>query len=277
MNIHSKVKLNNGVEMPILGFGTWLVNEIKPIQWTLEEGYELIDTAIAYDNEELIGKAIKNSGVPENKIFITTKIPDYHYDNPRNAFEESLKKLRKIDLLLAHSSKSNKRVEAYKVLEELYKGKKCRAIGVSNFTIEHLKELLKNTNIVPAVNQVEFHVYFYQKKLLEFCKEKGIILQAYMPMARGKANFKDERLKKIAKKHSKTVPQIMIRWIIQKGIPTIPKSSTKERIIENKNIFDFELDEEDINILDNIPEQRAFCSANPYCKRFRTNESKFFK
>ncbi|MFC2134536.1 aldo/keto reductase [Bacteroidota bacterium] len=267
MDTNSKIKLNNGVEMPIFGYGSYLVPSSEPILWALKEGYELIDTAIVYDNEELVGEAIIKSGIPRKNIFITTKIPNINYDDPRTAFDGSLKrlKLEYVDLLLAHSCMSDKRVEAYKVIEELYREGKARAIGVSNFTIEHLKELMEQTEIVPAVNQVEFHVYFYQKELWDFCRKHEIVLQAYMPLARGRASFDDDRLKKIAAKHSKTVPQIMIKWVLQKGIPTIPKSAKKERIKANKEIFDFELDEKDMNILDNF-DQKAYCSANPYTK-----------
>jgi len=262
------VKLNNGIEMPILGFGTWRVHDTQPMKWAIEEGYELIDTAVAYENEKLVGKAVKESGIKREDIFITTKIPNFQYDDVEGAYKACLKRLdlEYTDLLLCHSYKSEKRVEAYKVLEKLYKEKKCRAIGVSNFNVEHLKELLDKTEIVPAVNQVEFHVFCHQKELLDFCKEKDIVLQAYMPLGRSRVNLDNETLKKIADKHSKSVPQIMIRWLIQKGIPTIPKSDHKERIIMNKEVFDFELSEEDMEALDNIPDQRAYCTANPEYK-----------
>jgi len=265
MSKNHKIKLNNGVEMPIIGYGTWLVNETQPIKWAIEEGYGLIDTAVAYDNEEVVGRAIKESKVARKDIFVTTKIPNFQYDKVEDAYNACLKRLdlEYTDLLLCHSFKSKDRVKAYKVLEKLYKEKKCRAIGVSNFNIEHLKELLKETKIVPAVNQVEFHIFCYQKELLKFCKEKGIILQSYMPISRGRANLENEILKKIAKNHSKTVPQIMIRWIVQKGIPTIPKSENKDRIKMNIQVFDFELTKEEMHLLDNMPDQKAYCTANP--------------
>lgn len=265
LNLNTNIKLNNNVEMPVLGFGTYTIKDPTPIQWAIEAGYRLIDTATIYENEEVVGEAIKKSKVPRGELFITTKLMPADMDNPGKALDESLKKLGTdyIDLWLIHWPEPGKRIAAWKAMEELYKKGKCRAIGVSNFTLKHLKELLETAKVIPTVNQVEFHVYLYQKELLEFCKSKGIQLESYMSLTRGRSGFDNESIKKIAEKYSKSVAQIMLRWVLQHGLIAIPKSAHQERIIENKNIFDFFLSEEDMNILNSLNQDHHYCSWDP--------------
>lgn len=265
INFNTKIKLNNNVEMPVLGFGTYTIKDPTPIQWAIEAGYRLVDTATVYENEEVVGEAIKKSKVPRKELFITTKLMPADLDDPGKALDESLRKLGTdyVDLWLIHWPEPGKRIPAWKTMEKLYKKGKCRAIGVSNFTLKHLKELLETAEVIPAVNQIEFHVYLYQKELLEFCRSKGIQLESYMSLTRGRAGFEDKRIQKIAKKYSKTIPQVMLRWVLQHGLIAIPKSVHKERIIENKNIFDFSLSEEDMNALNSLNQDRHYCSWDP--------------
>lgn len=265
MNQKSKVKLNNGVEMPILGFGTFTIHEKEPIILALKNSYGLLDTAAHYGNEEIVQKAIQESGVQREEIFLTTKLQPVDLDKPREALELSLKKLKTdyVDLWLIHKPEEGKIKKAWKEMEKLYKEGKCKAIGVANFNVNHLKEILEVAEIIPAVNQIDFNIYCYQKDVLDFCKSKGIILQAYRPLFGGKKGFENPEIKKIAKKYHKSVPQIMIRWVLQKGAATIPKSTHEERIIENKDVFDFEISEEDIKTLDGLNENVASCSWNP--------------
>jgi diketogulonate reductase-like aldo/keto reductase len=254
--------LNNGVEMPMLGLGTWQSGPSvieDAVLWALEAGYRHIDTAAIYGNEEGVGRAIRKSGVPREEIFVTTKIWNDDHNDPVAALERSLKKLQfdYVDLYLMHWPVPE-RLETWKILEQLYKEKKCRAIGVSNFTIKHLKELLNRAKVVPAVNQVEFSPYLYQKELHEFCKLNKIQLEAYSPLTRGK-KLNDKKLVDIANKYNKTSAQILIQWCLQHDIVVIPKSKTKKRIQENFDVFDFKISSEDIKNLDSFNENLRLC------------------
>ena len=244
------VKLSNGVDVPILGFGTARIENgsqtFESVSYALEVGYRHIDTAKLYKNEESVGEAINKSGINREEIFLTTKVwdSDRGYDNTLKAFETSLKKLNTdyIDLYLIHWPK-DLNVETWRALERLYKENKVRAIGVSNFKEHHLEKIFKNCEITPMINQVEFHPELTQPELHEFCKSKNIVLEAWSPLMRGKI-FSIDLLRELSEIYNKTIPQIVLRWNIQLGVVTIPKSVTKERIRENFNVFDFELSKE---------------------------------
>lgn len=250
------VKLNNGIEMPIVGLGTWLSKSedvYNAVLTALENGYRHIDTAMIYQNEEAIGKAIKDSGVPREDIFVTTKLwnTDQGYENTLEAFNVSLKKLglEYIDLYLIHWFKGYKKaVQSYRALEKIYKDGKAKAIGVCNYNIHHLMNILNNCEIPPMVNQVETHVTLQNHFLHQYCKENNIQLEAYAPLMSSKIDqlLENEIMKKIAEKHGKTVPQIAIRWFVEREIVVIPKSVTPSRIIANYDVFDFSLDEDDM-------------------------------
>jgi methylglyoxal/glyoxal reductase len=263
MNINTKIKLNNGTSIPQLGLGTWKcppnIETVGIIKEAILKGYRHFDTAAVYHNEEYVGKAIRECGIPREELFITTKLWNDDTKFPEEALKESLRKLQLnyIDLYLIHWPVDD-RIKTWEALEKFYTEGKCKAIGVSNFTVEHLKELMEKTNIVPAINQVEFNTFLYQKKLLEFCNKNGIALEAYCPLARAK-KFDDKRLISIAKKHNKTTAQIMLRWALQHNLIIIPKTMHKERLIENAEIFNFHLDKEDMDTLNNCNENLRNC------------------
>jgi len=263
MNIKTIAKVNNGTKIPILGLGVWQISAGKvcegAVSAALEAGYRHIDTAAIYENEESVGNAIKKSSIPREEIFITTKLWNDDHGNVEKAFNESLKKLQLdyVDLYLMHFPVP-KRNSSWKILEKIYKSGKAKAIGVSNFTIRHLKELLENSDVIPAVNQVEFHPYLYQKELLDFCNEKGIKVEAYSPLTHGK-KLNDRRLLEIAKKYNKSAAQVLIRWCLQHRLIAIPKSSKKERIMENSSVFDFEISKQDMKKLDGFNENLRTC------------------
>ncbi|KXK24538.1 MAG: methylglyoxal reductase [Bacteroidetes bacterium OLB12] len=232
------VTLNNGVEMPILGFGVYQMNDLKECERSvldaLEIGYRSIDTAAAYHNEEAVGKAIKNSGVPREELFITTKlwIQDAGYEKAKKAFETSLKKLGLdyLDLYLIHQP-FNDVYGSWRAMEELYKEGKIRAIGVSNFRPDRLMDFILYNEIVPAVNQIETHPYFQQIDNQKFLKENKVQHESWSPLGMGKLNvFEDKLLLAIAAKHNKSVAQVVLRWLIQRDIVVIPKSVHKNRI-----------------------------------------------
>ena len=248
------VTLNNGVEMPMEGFGVYQVEDDKVCEQAVSDalaaGYRLIDTAAAYFNEEAVGRAIKKSGIPREELFITTKlwIQDAGYENAKKAFQTSIDKLGLdyIDLYLIHQP-MNDYYGSWRAMEELYEAGKIRAIGVCNFYPERLADLCLNAKIIPAVNQVELHPFFTQSDALENMKEFGVQAQAWGPLAEGKHNiFTNEVLTNIAKKHNKSVAQVVLRWNVQRGVVIIPKSTHKERIEENINIWDFQLNDEEM-------------------------------
>ncbi len=258
-----KAKLNNDIDMPMLGLGTWQISNRdveNAVLWALEAGYRHVDTAAYYNNEEGVGKAVRRSGIARDEIFVTTKLRNEDHRNPEKAFEASVNKLGMdyVDLYLIHWPVQGMRNNTWKVFEKLYRDGRCKAIGVSNFTIKHLKELLKVAKIVPAVNQVEFTPYLYQKELLEFCKKHSIQLEAYSPLTRGK-KLNDAKLSDIAKKYRKTSAQILLRWALQHDIVVIPKSKTKKRIEGNFDVFDFTIKPDDMKKLDNLNQDLRLC------------------
>ena len=259
LSIDTTVKLNNGIEMPIFGLGTYQTRPGKEtkdaVLSALEIGYRLIDTAAMYENEKAVGEAVRESGIPRDQIFVTTKLwnADHGYNRAISAFEKSLRRLglSYIDLYLIHFPVERLRNESWRALETLLEGGKCRAIGVSNYMIWHLDELLKNSSAIPAVNQVEFNPYLYLKELHEFCNSHKIVLESYSPLTKG-YKLDDPKLGELASKYSRTPAQILIRWALQKGVVVIPKSARKERILENAAVFDFEITPEDMKLLDSF-------------------------
>ncbi len=257
--------LNNGVKMPYFGLGVYLSKEgqevINAVKWALEEGYRHIDTAAIYGNEAGVGEGIRESGVPREEVFLVSKVwnSDQGYDSAIKAFEASLERLGTdyLDLYLIHWPVKGKYRETWRALETLYNEKRVKAIGVSNFLSHHLEDLLDQASIVPMVNQMEFHPYLVQKDLLGFCKEKDIQYEAWSPLMQGNV-FEVELLKELAKKYQKSIAQIVLRWDLQKGVITIPKSSKRNRIAENASIFDFSLSEDDISRLDKLDRHQRF-------------------
>ena len=255
----SKVKLSNGVEMPWVGLGVFRSKEggevETAVKCALETGYRSIDTAAIYQNETGVGKAIIESRVPRSEIFLTTKVwnSNQGYQSTFRAFEKSLEKLQTdyIDLYLIHWPKGELSVETWKAMEELYEQGRVRAIGVSNFLLHHLKHLLGNLRIKPMVNQVEFHPRLIQPELLKFCQDNQIQVEAWRPIMEGKVNDIPV-FQALSIKYQKSPVQIVLRWDIQKGVVTIPKSVTPERIMHNANIFDFELSAEDMLQIDSL-------------------------
>src|SRR4028119_2059505 len=251
------VVLNNGVEMPILGFGVYQIAETEECERSVYEairaGYRLIDTAASYENEEAVGTAIQKSGVPREEVFVTTKlwIQDAGYENTKRAFERSLQRLQLdyLDLYLIHQPYGDV-YGSWRAMEELYRAGKMRAIGVSNFQPDRLIDLIVNNEIVPAVNQIETHPFHQQIETQKFLQENNVQIESWGPFAEGKNNiFHNELLVSIAGKHGKSVAQVILRWLTQRGVVAIPKSVRKERMEENFNIFDFELSPEDMEAI----------------------------
>jgi methylglyoxal/glyoxal reductase len=254
------VTLNTGASMPLLGLGVYDMHNneaVNAVKHAVKTGYRLIDTAAVYGNEEQVGIAVRECDIPRNEIFVTTKVNNTHqgYDSTLKAFDESMKKLDigYIDLFLVHWPVKVKRKETWKALERLYDEKQVKAIGVANYLLPFLKELETYANIVPAVNQVEFSPWLFLEELLNYCQGKGIVLQAYTPLVRGK-KFHDPTLNAIAEKHSKSPAQVIIRWNLQLGVSPIPKSSNPIRIEENFDVFDFILDEKDMTLMNSLHE-----------------------
>jgi len=256
--------LSNGVVMPWFGLGVYKVQEgdevERAVSTAIEAGYISIDTAAFYQNEEGVGRAVRASGVPRDKLFITTKVwnTEQGYESTLKAFEESRKKLQLdyVDLYLVHWPVPGKYKDTWRALEKLYEDGLVRAIGVSNFQIHHLEDLAASANVRPMVNQVEYHPLLTQKPLLKYCRENGIQLEAWSPLMRG--NLDLPLLKELAQKYGKTPAQIVLRWDLQHEVVTIPKSVTPERIRENANVFDFELSAEDMERIDGLNQNRRF-------------------
>jgi diketogulonate reductase-like aldo/keto reductase len=260
-----KVTLNNGVEMPVLGFGVYQVPDAeeceKSILEAIHTGYRLIDTAAAYMNEEAVGNAIKRSEVAREELFITTKlwIQDTGYENTKNAFEKSLKRLQLdyLDLYLIHQPFGDI-YGSWRAMEELYHEGKIRAIGVSNFHPDRVMDLIIHNEVVPAVNQIETHPFNQQIETQKFLKDNNVQIESWGPFAEGRNDiFKNELLVPIAGKYKKSVAQVILRWLIQRGVVAIPKSVHKERIVENYNIFDFELSTEEMNAIVSLDTKRS--------------------
>lgn len=254
------VKLNNGVIMPLLGFGVFQVKDLKECERSvvdaIQTGYRLIDTAQSYENEEAVGKAIKRSAVAREELFITTKlwIQSNGYDSARKAFENSLKKLQLdyLDLYLIHQPFGDVYGE-WRTMQELYKEGKVRAIGVSNFHPDRLIDLIIHNEIVPAVNQIETHPFHQQNEVQKFLKENNVQIESWGPFAEGKNNiFHNELLLSIANKYNKTIAQVVLRWLTQRGVVAIPKSVRKERMEENFNSLDFQLSDGDMEAIKSL-------------------------
>ena len=247
--------LNNGNQMPLLGLGVYDMHAeeaINAVQSALETGYRLIDTAAMYENEQQIGEGIRRSNIPRDEIFLTTKVnnTDQGYDETLKAFEKSMKALNVgyIDMYLIHWPVKNKRKETWKAIEFLYENKMVKNIGVANYLMPFLLELEIYANIIPSVNQMEFSPFLFLQEEWDYCKKHEVVLQAYTPLVRGQ-KFNDLRLQKLAEKYQKTPAQIILRWAVQQGISTIPKSSNPSRIQENFCIFDFEIEPADIQFM----------------------------
>jgi 2,5-diketo-D-gluconate reductase A len=247
------VKLNNGVEMPILGFGVFQVTDLaeceRSVVDAIETGYRLLDTAASYGNEQAVGNAIKRSGIPRRDLFVTTKlwIEDASYEGAKIGFQRSLNKLQLayLDLYLIHQPYGDV-YGAWRAMEELHSAGKVRAIGVSNFYADRLIDFVLHNKVIPAVNQVETHPFHQQVEAQSLFEENKVQIEAWGPFAEGKNNmFKNALLRSIADKHGKSIAQVVLRWLIQRGVVAIPKSVRKERMAENLNIFDFELDADD--------------------------------
>jgi len=270
VDINSKLKLNNGIEIPRLGLGTYNITRKKDvdraIHSALEAGYRLIDTAAAYYNEREIGEAIKSSTVTREEIFITTKLDnsDHGYKSTFRAFEQSLSRLDTdyVDLYLIHWPISRRRNESWKAMEELLEKGKCKAIGVSNYMINHLEDLKKNSSVLPAVNQIEFNPFVFEREVKEYCQNLGVAVEAYTPIARGR-KFKHQDIKRLSDKYGKTEAQVMLRWGIQHNVIVIPKSSSPERIKENADIFNFNISDEDMGVMNSLDEDLRY-SPDPH-------------
>ncbi|AZA82566.1 aldo/keto reductase [Chryseobacterium lactis] len=249
------VTLNNGIDIPALGFGVWQMENLKECEEAvvkaIQTGYRMIDTAAIYQNETAVGAAVKNSGVDRDELFITSKVwvQDHGYEKTKSAFQRTLDRLQMdyLDMYLVHWPYGDF-LGTWKALEELNQEGKIKAIGVCNFTIEKLEELKANSKVLPVINQIELHPVFQQKELQVYDRENNIVTQPWSPLGNGNANLlANDSLKAIAEKYGKTVAQVILRWHLQEGFVVIPKSVTPSRIEENFNVFDFELTEDEMN------------------------------
>ncbi len=256
MNITTTTKLNNGTAMPMLGLGTWQSEEgdeaRQAVLWALEAGYRHIDTAAVYGNERSVGKAVRESGIPREQLFITTKLwnTDVRSGDVEGAFNASLDKLGMddVDLYLIHWAVPGHYMAAWEKMEAIYASGRAKAIGTSNFMAHHLNDLLGRGGVAPAANQCEWHPKLQLPKLVEFCQANNIRFESWSPLMRGK-NLHDPTLANIAKKHGKTAAQVIIRWNLQRNVVVIPKSVNQQRIIENADVFDFALDGDDLSAI----------------------------
>lgn len=258
-DIQGSFTLHNGIKMPYLGLGTYQSDNdqevIDAVSYALKLGYRHIDTASIYGNEEGVGRGVQESGIARDEVFVVSKVwnNEQGYESTLKAFEASLKRLdlEYLDLYLIHWPVAGKYTETWRALEKLYAEKRIRAIGVSNFMQHHLEDLLTTAEVVPMVNQMEFHPYVVQQDLIDFCGAKGIQYEAWSPFMQGKV-FGLDICQELSKKYKKSVAQVILRWNLQKGIITIPKSVKKERIQSNAAIFDFEISPEDVAYLDSL-------------------------
>ncbi len=257
--------LYNNVRMPYFGLGVFQTSEgkevIDSVSYALKVGYRHIDTASAYGNEKGVGIAIANSGINREEIFVTSKVwnSDQGYDSTLKAYDNSLKRLGfdYLDLFLVHWPVKGKYKETWHALETLYKQGRVKAIGISNFLKHHLEDLLNSAEIVPMVNQMEFHPYLIQQELVDFCKAHKIQYEAWSPLIQGEI-FNVELINRLAQKYNKNAAQIVLRWDLQKGVVTIPKSVKPERILSNSKIFDFELTGDDMRAIDSLNSNKRF-------------------
>jgi diketogulonate reductase-like aldo/keto reductase len=261
LSIQTRVTLNDGVSMPLFGFGTYQIAAngscLRAVKHALKCGYRHIDTAALYNNEADVGRAVRDSGIARDEIFVATKLwnSDQGYDSTLRAFDRSLSRLALdyVDLYLIHWPEPGKRLESWRAMLEIKQQGRCRSIGVSNFTVKHLEELLRDSGVVPSVNQVEFSPFLYQRALLRFCAAKSIQLVAYCPLTRGE-KLDHPLVCALARKYAKTSAQVLLRWALQHRVAVIPKSERTERIEENAALFDFELDADAMARLDELDE-----------------------
>ena len=258
-SIQDCAALHNGVKLPWLGFGVFRIPKdedgVQMLQWAFEAGYRSVDTAMIYYNEETVGQAIKKSGIPRRELFITTKVwnRDQGYESTLAAFDASLQRLQleTLDLYLIHWPEKGKFQDTWRALEKLYRDGRVRAIGVCNFMVHHLEELLQTAEIVPMVNQVEFHPRLQTPALYAYCNEKKIQLEAWAPLMKGQVMDIPE-LQQIGRKYGKAPTQVALNWMIARNVVTIPKSSKRERIFANADIFDFELTVDELALIDGL-------------------------
>jgi len=264
--LQARLRLNDGNALPVVGLGVWQTTPGRvtreTVRYALQLGYRHVDTARIYGNEADVGQALRESGVPRDEVSIVTKLwnQDQGYARARRAFDESLAELGidVVDLYLLHWPVEKRRLESWKMLEELKLEGRARSIGVSNFTVRHLDELMATARIVPAVNQVEFHPFLVQRELLEFCRRHGILVTAYSPLAHGQG-VGHAALTAIGRRYEKSSAQVMIRWAIQHGAAVIPKSTRRDRILENALVFDFELSAEEMAEIDALDRGLRTC------------------
>ena len=258
-DIQGSWPLANGVEIPYLGLGVWQADDgvevVRAVKWALEAGYRHIDTASIYKNEEGVGQAIRESGVPREDIFVTSKVwnTDQGYDATLRAFDASLERLslETLDLYLIHWPVAGKSQDTWRALEKLYADGRIRAIGVSNFLQHHLEDLLQDAQVKPMVNQLEFHPWLVQPELQAYCRQHGIQYEAWSPLMQGKV-FEQDIVNNLARKYGKSPAQILVRWDLQRGVVTIPKSVKQAHIVSNAAVFDFELTADELAYIDSL-------------------------
>ncbi len=265
MTIDTRLKMNSGAEIPQLGFGVWKAKKDDCYKATLkafEVGYRHIDTAAIYGNEGQVGRALRESGLKREEVFITTKLwnADHGEQKPFDAIAKSLDNLQLdyVDLYLIHFPVKVKRLKSWQALIEIAERGQAKSLGVSNFMVNHLEELLENFEVAPAVNQVEYHPWLTSPELFEFCEDKGILLEAYSPLSHGE-KLADAKLAEVASQYGKTPAQILLRWSLQKGNIILPKSVTPSRIAENASLFDFELSEDTMSEISDWNENLRTC------------------
>lgn len=269
-DISARITLNDGVSMPLFGLGVYEASSgvggeaEKAVEYAISKGYRLIDTAEFYQNEADVGRGVKNSGIKREDVFVVTKLWDNGYSRCKKIFNESLKKLdlKYVDLYLIHAPSSGKVVETYKAMLELKEQGLIRSVGVSNFGVQHLEGLASAGLPKPSVNQIELHPWQQKLDIVKYCRANGVTVMGYSPLVKGQ-RFDDKTLNQIAKKYKKTTAQILIRWSVQHGYITIPKSSKPQRIVENMQVFDWSIDDADMAVLNSFPDKS--CTWNP-CK-----------
>jgi diketogulonate reductase-like aldo/keto reductase len=270
-HLSDSTTLHNGVKMPWLGLGVWQAEDGQEVEnairTAIEVGYRSIDTAAAYRNEVGVGKAIQDSGITRDELFVTTKVwnKDQGYETTLAAFEESRKKLGLdyVDLYLIHWAIKDKYKETWRALEKLYHDGHVRAIGVCNFQVQHLQDIINHFDVKPMVNQVEFHPYLTQQAVLNFCKAEGIQMEAWSPLMRGGEPLSHPLVVELGQKYNKTPAQVILRWDLQNGVVTIPKSVHEQRIRENSDVFDFELSPEDVEKIRGLNQNKRSFEYDP--------------
>lgn len=259
--MEKSIVLNTGISMPVLGLGTYQLTEESAVVQTIQDavgmGYRMFDTASSYKNEEMVGKAIRECKIPRSELFITTKIWNtaQRIGNVEGAFERSLERLgvEYVDLYLIHWPVPGCYLDTWHVMEDILKSGRAKAIGVSNFNEIQLTDLLEHSKVIPAVNQIEYHPLLNRDSLRQFCQKNGIAVQAYAPLARG-AYLNRDVILRIAEKHFRSAAQIGLRWLVQKGCSVIPKTCQLDRLLENTQIFDFELSDDEMSMIDSLNE-----------------------